>query len=252
MVSSCEYTIELSKRNHISHDWSHFGTLLRNGKPVEVGKELYFCIECFAELEKSKISPANIISKVKHYKCSVSTGNLTDHLSFLHNITAKMNKKPALNQIKSYFSSSPKHAKESKIKAVDLALWYARDLLAFEKSHSEGFIDFLRKYRVIDSNERPPHPTAISRQTGAIFATMEQFVKSEIRRSCFRGTCAFDAWTSEHKRTGYLGYTFHYPDETFPSKNATLLTVAFDGRHTAERIEKSTQKLEEDFQLGPK
>ena len=153
MASSCENTIERSKRNQISHVRSHFGTLLRNGKPFEVGKGLHFCIECFAELEKTKISAANIISKVKYYNCSVSTGNLADHLSSVHNITAKMNEKTALNQIKSYFSSSPKQAKECKIKAVDLALWYTRDLFAFEKSHGEGFMDFLRKYRVIDSND---------------------------------------------------------------------------------------------------
>ena len=64
-----------------------------------------------------------------------------------------MNEKTALNQIKSYFLSSPKLGKESKIKAVDLALWHASDLMAFEKSHGEWFMDFLHKYRVIDSHE---------------------------------------------------------------------------------------------------
>lgn len=85
---------------------------------------------------------------VKSFAASTSTGNLTKHLSSIHNIVDKSEiYGKSSSTIAKFFSPvpSPQTVKDAKAKrklVFDVVLLCCRDLLPFDIVEGEGFLDF--------------------------------------------------------------------------------------------------------------
>lgn len=241
--------------NANSKVWDHFGWLKsrpdhqdgevgeanEGGTPriVLLDEDKYYCNLCLLREQEqyrksynangipSRASPATSghISRVAKYGLRTSSTNFADHLRFAHDLDvampdAKQRKLDSCLVAKTTPATSPHEFNR------DLALWFARDIMAFSRVANEGFKAFFSKNL---PNMTLPSPATLSiGALGDLYFTMRQKLKENV--ADVPSVCVmFDGWTDLHRAIPYLGFKISYIDKAW---DLQIMTVSVKSLHS--------------------
>lgn len=192
------------------------------------------------------------------YKHGTSTGNLISHLRLKHKKEILATNFDSTQQkLTNYFGEAASSIKtkttstENKFRlAREMALWFSRDLLAFQTAEKSGFQDFCMHYNIWKPGESLPSSRtllqyALSDVYHWVLATVKKQLESAPSTICF----TFDAWTDNYRRRSYITYTAHWIDQNWCLRYATLRTSLFPHPHSGEAIEKDFRDMCKEFNL---
>lgn len=268
------YCIKLTERK--SFAWRYFGHLVKAEDYEQcVDMDHVYCSVCFqANLPNTPTSTSNIVTLVKRYKRNVATGNLLLHLKKNHNVVPPLAEGSKIvdlfNHVKDTSSkSSNRNLKQGETSKAnksdlsklnhkgktknmicrDLALWICRDILSFNISNSQGFVEFAKKYKLSGGNDLPEPKTILKYAFNDIYDTTISVMKKEIVNCPKVVSLTLDTWTDILKQLSFITFTLHFVSSSFVAKAFTLRTAIIPFPNKIQTIQNEIKKTIEQFGL---
>ncbi|XP_067125595.1 E3 SUMO-protein ligase ZBED1-like [Centruroides vittatus] len=269
------YCIKLTERK--SFAWRYFGLLVKAEDYEQcVDTDHVYCSVCFqANLPNTPTSTSNIITLVKRYKRNVATGNLLLHLKKNHNVVPPLAEGNIIvdvfNHVKDANNKSPnrtskqgetskgnrnndllKLAHKGKAKNLickDLALWFCRDMVPFSMSNGQGFVEFVKKYKILGGNELPEPKSVLKYAFNEIYDTTVMVMKKEIANCPKVVSLTLDIWTDVIKQLSFITFTLHFVSNSFVAKAFNLRTSVIPYPYKIQLIQNEIKKTVEEFDL---